>query len=357
MKTRYKNVTVDPDRHGKLRARFRKAGRAPVYMKHLPDEKGFKEEYQALLTGLPPIVIRTAKPGSVADLASRYYASGDFKGRGTADTQGRRKYLIESFREPFADDLVSDFAFEHIETILLDRTTKRWDEERKRMMGGQVAATKLRKELRRLFAYAKKLKWIDANPVEEATSIGKAKLTGFHTWSEDEIARYKARHPLGTRARLALEIMLWTGQRRGDARLFGPAHIVRGKINFVAAKNQADLWLPVAPDLRRAIDSMESIGLRSFLVTQTGSTFTKDGFGNKMREWCDQAGLPQCSAHGLRKAIGRRMAQSQATQLEIKAVGGWKGDTEVAIYTAAAEQEGLASEAIGRTIGRFSDTE
>ncbi len=355
MKTRYKNVTVDPDRHGKLRARFRKAGRKPVYMKHLPDEKGFKEEYEALLADRPLIVVRQAVPGSVGDLVSRYYASGDFKGRGTLDTQARRKYLIDSFRQDFADDLISDFGFEHIEAILLARTEKRWDETRKRMMGGQVAAVKLRKELRRLFAYAKKLKWIEHNPVEDAATIGKSKLTGFHTWTEEEIARYKSQHPLGTRARLALEIMLWTGQRRGDARLFGPAHVVRGKINFTAAKNQADLWLPIAPDLRRAIDAMDSVGLRSFLVTAAGKTFTKDGFGNKMRDWCNEAGLPHCTAHGLRKAIGRRMAQSQATQLEIKAVGGWKGDSEVAIYTAAAEQEGLADGAISRTIGRFSD--
>lgn len=357
MKTRYKNVTLSPDRHGKVRARFRKTGRPAVYMKHLPDEKGFKAEYEALLSGLPPIVIRPAKPGTVADLVSRYYQCGDFKGRGAAITTARRRGIIESFREPFANDLVSDFGFDHVEAILLARTEKRWDEDRKRMVGGQVAATNLRKELRRLFAFAKKLKWIDANPVDDAATIGKTKLTGFHTWTEEEIARYKARHPMGTRARLALEIMLWTGQRRGDARLFGPAHIVRGKINFIAAKNQADLWLPVAPDLRRAIDAMDSVGLRTFLVTQTGETFTKDGFGNRMRIWCDQAGLPQCTAHGLRKAIGRRMAQSQATQLEIKAVGGWKGDSEVAIYTAAAEQEGLASGALGRTIGRFSDAD
>ena len=31
-------------------------------------------------------------------------------------------------------------------------------------------------------------------------------------------------------------------------------------------------------------------------------------FGNKMREWCNQAGLPHCSAHGLRKAMSRRLA-------------------------------------------------
>jgi integrase len=355
MKTRFPNVTVDPDRHGKIRARFRKAGHKPVYMKTLPDQPGFEAEYKALLAGAPVVLTRVV-PRSVGDLCARFYASGDFAGRGTADTRARRRHLIESFREGLADQLVADFQFQHIESILIARTEKKLG-DRGRMVGGQVAARNLRKELRRLFAYAKKLTWITNNPVEDAEKIGRSKLTGYHPWTEAEIAQYQARHPLGTRARLALEIILWTGQRRGDTRLFGPQHIVRGKINFQAAKNNADLWLPMAPDLRRAIDAMASVGLRSFLITSAGNTFSKDGFGNKMREWCDEAGLPQCAAHGLRKAIARRMAESSATQRGIKAVGGWKGDAEVTTYTAAAEQEGLADTALGHAITKFSRPE
>lgn len=351
MKTRYKNVTVNPDRHGKLRARFRKVGTTPVYMKALPDQPGFDAEYQTLLSS--PRQIDRAIPGSIGDLVTRYYRSGDFAAKGSADTRARRRYLIESFRTDFANDMVVDFGFEHIEAILIARTKKRRLDSG-REVGGEVAARNLRKELRRLFAYAKKLKWIAGNPVDDAEKIGKAKLAGYYPWAEADIAQYQAKHALGTRARLALEIILWTGQRRGDTRLFGPQHIVRGKINFQAAKNGADLWLPIAPDLRRAIAAMPSVGLRSFLVTQAGNVFSKDGFGNKFREWCDEAGLPQCAAHGLRKAIARRMALSSATQRGIKAVGGWKGDSEVTLYTESAEQEALAETALGLAIDRFS---
>ncbi|MDP1026362.1 tyrosine-type recombinase/integrase [Sphingomonas sp. KR1UV-12] len=354
MKTRYPHVTLDPDRHGKVRARFRKNGRK-VYMKALPDQPGFEAEYKALMNAQPRVAVLPAVPRSVSDLCARFYLSGDFAGRGNDETRGRRRGLIEAFRAEFGAQLVADFQFEHIEAILIGRTEKR-KLDSGRSVGGEVAARNLRKELLRLFAYARKLKWIATNPVEEAERIGRARLTGFHPWTEAEIAQYKARHPLGTRARLALEIMLWTGQRRGDTRLFGPAHIIRGKINFRASKNGADLWLPIAPDLRRAIDAMPHIGLKSFLVTQSGVPFSKDGFGNKVREWCNEAGLPQCTAHGLRKAIARRMAESQVTQLGIKAVGGWKGDSEVTLYTAAAEQESLASVAMGQAIGRFSDS-
>lgn len=352
MKTRYPNVTVDPDRHGKLRARFRKAGRKPVYLATLPDQPGFDAEYAALIDQRPLVRVREI-PGTINALCTRYYESADFRAKGGEDNKRHRRGLIESFRAEFGNDQVSDFGFEHIEAILLARTEKRVNDQG-RTVGGQVAAHNLRKQLRRLFAYARKLKWIEGNPVEDAGKVGVERITGFYPWSEVDIAQYQARHAIGTKARLALEILLWTGQRRGDARLFGPKHIVRGKINYQAAKTGTDLWLPVSRDLRAAIDAMTSIGLTTFLVTDYGKPFTKDGFGNWFRDRCDEANLPRCTAHGLRKAIARRMAQTQASDVEIMAVGGWRTSTEVRRYTESVEQEALADGVMARIDKRYS---
>lgn len=355
MKTRYKNVTVSPDRHGKLRARFRKVGRAAVYMQTLPDQPGFEAEYKALLADQP--VIRTRHiPGSVNDLCSRYYESADFKAKGGADNKRHRRGLIESFREQFGNDLVKNFRFEHIEEILLTRSEKR-KTDKGRVVGGQVAASNLRKQLLRLFAYAQKLEWIERNPVDFAEKVGVDRIAGFYTWSEADIEQYQAKHKIGTKARLALEILLWTGQRRGDARLFGPKHIVRGKINYQAAKTGADLWLPVSRDLRAAIDAMPSVGLTTYLVTDYGKPFSAAGFGNWFRDRCDEAELPNCTAHGLRKAIARRMAQSRASDVEIMAVGGWRTTSEVRRYTEAVEQEALAEGVMARIDSRYSTDE
>lgn len=352
MKTRYDNVTVNPDRHGKLRAIYRKAGRKPVYLKTLPDQPGFDAEYAAIAAARPSVTTKH-KPRSVNDLVARYYRSADFAAKGGDDDKKRRRGLIESFRVEFGDNMVADFNFNHIEAILIRRSAKRVD-DRGRIVGGQVAAVNLRKQISRLFAYAKKLQWITTNPVEDADRVGKARLDGYHTWTEDEIEQFKRKHPRGTKARLALEIILWTGMRRGDARLFGPRHIVRGKINFKASKNQRDMWLPIAPDLKAAIAAMPSVGINSYLVSELGKPFSKGGFGLKMREWCDEAGLPQCSSHGLRKAIARRGAISRATQGELRAIGGWRKDDEVAIYTEAVEQEDMAAAGMARVIGMFS---
>jgi integrase len=343
---RYPNVSWFTDRHGKIRWRWRKAGHSTYCFRNPPDTPGFKEELAACEAG---DAIRAGAgrcvPRSVGDLVARYYGSTDFNGGGAADRQ-RRRLLIESFRAEFAGDLVADFGFEHIEAILLARSRKRVVGTR--TVGGKFAAQSLRKQLRRLFAYAKRLEWIPSNPVDDAGKIKGDKTGGHHTWTEDEIRQYQARHPLGTRARLALEIMLWTGQRRGDARLFGPAQLKGGKIHYRQGKTGKDLWLPAAPQLLEAISAMQRVGLKTFLVTEFGQPFSAAGIGNKMREWCDEAGLPQCTAHGLRKAIARRMAEGGATQQGIKAVAGWSGDAEVAIYTAAVDQERLADVTLGR---------
>jgi len=323
-------------------------------MKTLPDQPGFEEEYVAVKGQRREVVARMI-PRSVNDLVTRYYRSADFVSKGNDDTRQTRRGRIEPFRIECGDDLVSDFSFEHIEAMLITKTEKvPMPGKKNRMMGGEVAARNLRKELLRLFAYAKKLKWIDANPVEDAEKVGRAKLKGYHTWTEDEIAQYQRKHPIGTKARLALEVILWTGQRRGDARLFGPKHIVNGKVNYKASKNSADLWLRMATDLRAAIAAMPSVGITTFLVTDYGKPFTKEGFGNKMRDWCDEAGLPQCSAHGLRKAIGRRMAQIRLSDEQMMAVGGWKSSSQVRTYTEAVDQEELADGAMAAIDSRYS---
>ncbi|WCT73800.1 tyrosine-type recombinase/integrase [Sphingomonas naphthae] len=346
-KRRYPNVSSFTDRHGKLRWRWRKAGFVTYYFRSPPDTAGFKEELAACEAGAP---IRAGGgrciPRSVSDLVARYYASANFN-RGGLDDQHRRRLLIESFRTPLANDLVANFRWDHIEAILADRAKKAID-GRGRVVGGPVAALNLRKQLRRLFAYAKRLGWITDNPVDDAERIAAPKTGGYYAWSEDDIAAYQARHPLGTGARLALEIMLWTGQRRSDARQLGPEHLKSGQINYRQGKTGTDLWLPAVPQLMEAIRAMQRVGLNTFLVTDHGKPFSRAGFGNKMREWCDEAGLPQCTSHGLRKAVARRLAESDASQQSIKAVGGWKGDAEVTIYTASADQKRLARTAIDR---------
>jgi integrase len=342
-----KNVSPFIDRHGKERFRWRKTGYPTVYLKEPPGtEKNPSEEVKALVADARPAQpgAKRAVPGSVDDLVARFYESTAFS-NGGADTKRVNRGILEAFRAEHGDLPVRRLTFEHIEAILTAKGEKRV--EGKRTVGGKSAAFNLKKQLKRLFDHGVKLKMIPTNPVDLAGSV-KVPKGGIHTWTEGEVAQFQARHPLGSKPRLALEIMLWTGQRRGDARLFGPGHVKGGRMRYVQGKTGKELWLPMAPALLAAISAMPAVGVKTYLVTEFGKPFSKAGFGNWFRDRCDEAGLPQCSAHGLRKAIARRMAESGAGNQGIKSVTGHSNDAEVALYTAEVDQARLAEQTLGR---------
>jgi integrase len=122
-----------------------------------------------------------------------------------------------------------------------------------------------------------------------------------------------------------MALLLYTVCRREDAARLGPQHLRDGRIRYRQAKNEhrspMDLDIPVRPDLQQVIDAAPS-GHLTFLTTAYGRPSSTAGFGNKFRDWCNEAGLPHCSAHGLRKAAAARLAERGATAHEIMAITG-----------------------------------
>lgn len=337
-------VTPFVDRHGKERFRFRRAAFS-CYLPH-PSSKEYRAAYKAALEGLKARRPRTAA-GTVDDLVTRFYSSSQFQ-RGGEGWQALVRATLEPFREQLRDDLVRNFTFEHIEALLKAKARKR--KVGKRIIGGPAAASRLREQLIRLFDYSIKLKLRTDNPAALAELPVKVGKKGFHSWIEEEITQFQARHPLGTKPRLALEIMLWTGLRRGDTVRLGPQHVRGGRIIVVAGKTGKAVDMVAAPDLIEAIEAMPAVGMTTLLVTEYGKPFTVAGFGGWFRDRCNEAGLPHCTAHGLRKALARRAADLGATQQQLKAVGQWSSDRDVATYTADAEQRALADAAMARVI-------
>ena len=64
------------------------------------------------------------------------------------------------------------------------------------------------------------------------------KSEGFHTWTEEEIAQFEATHAIGTRPRLALALMLYTGQRRSDVVRMGRQYVKDGRMRIVQQKQR-----------------------------------------------------------------------------------------------------------------------
>lgn len=322
------------DRHGKPRYRFRRKGFAQYLFKQSPGTEGFRQEYEACKQGITAQAIEPGADrvvsGSFNDLIARYYRAPDFLDPGER-TRAVYRGVIERWRVKYGSGMVRDLRANHVEQMMAE------------MLPHRTAANMLRKRLRALMQFAIRQGMTATNPVT-ATKPYKVEGDGFHTWTEEEIGRYEARHPIGTKARLALDLMLWTGQRGGDARIMGPASIRNKRLVVTQEKTGATVSLPILPPLARSIMATKS-GALVFLLSEHGKPFSRKGFGNKIRQWCDEAGLPQCSAHGLRKAASRRFAEAGCTNQQIKAWTGHTTDSEVSRYTAAADQQVLSDAA------------
>jgi integrase len=104
------------------------------------------------------------------------------------------------------------------------------------------------------------------------------------------------------------------------------------------------LLIKMHPELIRVLASVPKDNL-TFLVTQHGAPFSAAGFGNWFRRACDAAGLSGCSAHGLRHAAGRRLADAGCSEHQIAATLGMSLKM-VERYTKAANQALLADQAL-----------
>jgi integrase len=145
---------------------------------------------------------------------------------------------------------------------------------------------------------------------------------GFVAWSEADIAKYLERWPAASRERLALVLVLYTGQRRGDVIRMGRQHVSGDVIRVTQAKTGAQLAIPMHPEFKFVLDSLPKNGM-TFLATQYGKPFKGSAsFGNQFREWCDKAGLPGRSAHGLRKSAAVRLVEAGCTTKEVQAITG-----------------------------------
>ena len=160
--------------------------------------------------------------------------------------------------------------------------------------------------------------------------------------------RYEGRWPMGTRQRLAYDLLPYTGLRRGDAVRVGRQHVRDGVITIRTEKTGEVVSVPILLPLSTSIAATET-GDLTFLVTEAGQPWVKESFGNWFREASRVAGCAG-SAHGLRKAGARRAAERGATERQLMAIFGWSSAKMAQHYTRAADRARLAHAAAAGTV-------
>ncbi|NML75267.1 tyrosine-type recombinase/integrase [Rhizobium sp. S-51] len=332
------------DRHKKRRIRFRTRG-VDTYLPFPPVGAEFEKAYAAALAGVTEwranIGVLRTRAGSFDALAVSYYRSPAFQGLRDSTKQTYRR-IIENFREEHGSRLLRDLRREHVKALIGD------------MADRPQAANRLLSLLKIMLEHALDNGWIAVNPASGVKGFSK-KTKGFHTWTDGEIAAYELRHPEGTKAHLALTLLLYTAQRRSDVVVMGWEKIKGRYIEVKQVKTDAELDLFMLPALTDAIRGLPR-DKPTFLTTDFGKPFTPAGFGNWFRDRCNEAGLAHCSAHGLRKAAARRMAEGGMSGDIIKAVTGHTDLKQVSVYTAAANQAALAEKGLKAIAGKKKRT-
>jgi integrase len=324
------------DGHGKLRLYLRRAGFKRVSLPGPLWSPTFMQAYEAALAShkSEPIGASRTRPGSISALIVEYYASTNYAGLATT-TQVAYRRVIENFRREFGEGAVIDLKREHVRALIGQKAKT------------PAAANDWLKKIRILMRFAVDHGWRTDDPTSLVRPV-RIKSDGHRTWSEADIERYRAAHPLGSKPRLAIELLLNTGQRRSDVVRMGRQHVRGGTISVRQQKTGAQLDIPLHSDLVAAIAATPADQM-AFLVGRRGKPYNPQSFGHWFNKACKAAGLEVgLSAHGLRKAICRRLAEAGCSASQIMAISGHQNIRELGTYVAAASQKKLASDAMAR---------
>ena len=329
------------DRHGRERIYVRRKGRKNVPIKARLGSPEFWAEYQAAIAAAPePAQDPAMAPEhSLRRLCSEYFKSANFKQLSDRSRYVRRRDLERFCKAPIGSD--GKEAGSKPYKMLGARHIRRWLNT---LTETPEAGNGVLKALRALFDWAVEDERLERNIARDVKFL-QNRSDGFHTWTVPEIIQFCKHHPEGTKARLALSLLLFTGVRRSDAVRLGRQMVRDGWLYFTETKgrdlNAKERAIPIIPQLQAQIDACPS-GHMTFLVTEFGKPFTSNGFGNWFKKRCREAGLAHCSAHGLRKAGATIAAEGGATAHELMAIFGWQDIKQAQRYTEKARRKRLA---------------
>jgi integrase len=309
-------------------------------------------EYDTAKGQTPPMRGRGITPGTWRWLCVRYFGEcADYLRLDGRTKRVRRGILEATFDEPIAPGSSKFFR----DFPLSKMTADAIEVLRDRKIAVPEGANNRVKAIRAVFKWGVRKKGSDGKPLapinlaRDVPYLRSNNPSGYHTWTLEEVHQFEEHHPIGTKARLAFALLLFTGQRRSDITRLGRQHARDGKITFTQFKGRnrkpKRLVLPILTALQQVIDA-SPCGDLAFLVNDLGRPFTDAGFGNKFREWCDRAGLHHCTAHGLRKAGATVAANNGATAHQLMAIFGWDTLKMAEAYTRAADQQRLAESAM-----------
>jgi site-specific recombinase XerC len=341
------------DRHGKRRWRYRR-GKKTIQLPGEPGDSAFETAYMAAVEGRPapkpaPVVrLPTLAVPHSLKAAWRLLRTDDpdWKALGPAirDAQTRiaERFLtipvVEGEMLTFGDVDVAHLKRKHIKSLLARKSDT------------PHAASHLLRVIRKLIGVALDQEWIENDPTYRLKY--RPEYGGWKAWPSEMLDRFESRWPIGSTPRLVYSLALYFGHRRSDVTRVRPADFEAMATNVVQQKTGKALRIPMHPNLRDVLDAIPDLASREFVVmTQWGKPFSPKALGVRMQHWTKAAGIPPGhTLHGLRKTLGKALAEHGATTRELMDILGHDNIEHAELYSREAEQHLMASAAMDKLL-------
>ena len=290
----------------------------------------FDTEYQAAIAG-EPLKAKAPNAGTLNWLIARYRETAAWQQLSLA-TRRQREYIFEQTISTAGNKPASAITAAAIKAGR-DRRSKT-----------PVQARHFLDTMRGLFRWAVEAQMVKVDPTFGIKNPKPSRTGGYRPWTEEDVAAYEKRWPVGTRQRVWLDVLLYTGLRRGDAVRLGRQHVRDGVATLKTEKTDTEVTLPILPVLAETL-AAGPCGDLAFIAGSRRQPMAKKTFSNEFQIACRAAGVPG-SAHGVRKIAATRAGNAGATVAQLEAIFGWSGGRMAALYTRAADRRRLAMEAM-----------
>jgi integrase len=328
----YLHRECKPDGYTYWYVRVRKGKRIPIRSEY--GTETFTAEYNAAISGTPVPAPKPADSKSLRWLYERYKDSAEWQLQIAEATRRQRLNIFSGVMKTGGNEPYRGITAAHIEA------------GRDRRAKTPAQARNYLDAMRGLFRWALAGGYVTFDPTAGVKNPPRKKSKGFPAWTEADVEAYEAKWPIGTKERVWLDVLLYSGLRRGDAVRYGRQHVRNGVGSLAVEKGgeMITVTLPMLPVLQRTLDA-GPCGDLTFICGVTRRPLTKESFGNFFSEAARAAGVKK-SAHGVRKIAATRCANNGATVAELKALFGWTTDSMPGLYTREADRVRLAKASI-----------
>jgi integrase len=314
---------------GNPRLYFRRPGGKNVPMPDLPqDDPGFLKAYADAMEQAKAAPQAHPK-GSLGAALTDYLASPALS-RLSPATRARRRRQAEDMRKRYGSAMLRGLLPRHIRKDLSE-------------LSGHAANDRL-KTWRGFCKWAVRTGRVDTDPAREVEKPDLPQSDGFTPWTQADVEAFRAHWKIGTPQRLAFELLYRTCAAIGDACKLTRGHVEDGWLVYARGKTDQIAVVPWAPENRPewfGEDDLDAC-LRghahmSFIVTAFGKPRSQKAATQWFSEACTAAGLPNLSAHGVRKYRAAMFKEAGADQEKRMAILGHATEAEASRYSKSAD--------------------